>query len=100
MLEDDAVLPGFRRGRAPRRLLEKRFAGHVRDDVKNSLLSESYTKALEDNDLDPLSDPQVEDGEKIELPESGDFTFTVSKADEESGDDDTKFVVSWAKAFE
>ncbi len=76
-LEDEAVLPGFRRGRAPRRLLEKRFAGHVRDDVKNNLLSESYTKALEDNDLDPLSDPQVEDAENLELPESGDLTFTV-----------------------
>jgi trigger factor len=76
-LEDDAVLPGFRKGRAPRRLLEKRFASAIRDDVKNSLLSESYTKALEDNDLDPLSDPQVDDAENLELPESGDLTFTV-----------------------
>lgn len=29
----------------------------------------------------------------------GDFTFTLSKADEESGDDDTKFVVSWGTTF-
>jgi len=29
----------------------------------------------------------------------GDFTFTLSKADEESGDDDTKIVVSWGKSF-
>ena len=29
----------------------------------------------------------------------GDFTLTVSKAEEESGDDDTKFVVSWSKSF-
>ncbi|MDF2178671.1 TorF family putative porin [Aliiglaciecola sp. CAU 1673] len=29
----------------------------------------------------------------------GDFTFTVSKADEDSGDDDTKFVVSWGTSF-
>ncbi|WP_199610544.1 TorF family putative porin [Flocculibacter collagenilyticus] len=28
-----------------------------------------------------------------------DFVFTVSKADEESGDDDTKFAVSWSKTF-
>ncbi|MGB1124674.1 MAG: trigger factor, partial [Phycisphaeraceae bacterium] len=76
-LEDEAVVPGFRRGRAPRRLLEKRFASHVRDDVKNQLLSESYTKAIEDNELDPLSDPQVDDAENLELPESGDLTFTV-----------------------
>jgi len=30
----------------------------------------------------------------------GDFTFTVSKAQEESGDDDVKFLVSWSKTFE
>lgn len=77
-LEDEAVVPGFRKGRAPRRLLEKRFAEHVRDDVKNQLLSESYSKAIEDNELDPLSDPVVKDAEKIELPESGDLTFTVT----------------------
>ncbi|MEN8214018.1 MAG: TorF family putative porin [Pseudomonadota bacterium] len=31
--------------------------------------------------------------------EWGDFTLTVSWAEEESGDDDTKFVVSWTKSF-
>jgi len=76
-LEDDAVLPGFRKGRAPRRLLEKRFSSAVRDDVKNALLSQSYSKAIEDNKLDPLSDPEVQDADKIELPESGDMVFTV-----------------------
>lgn len=76
-LEDDAVVPGFRRGRAPRRLLEKRFSSAVQDDVKNALLSESYTQAIQDNDLDPLSDPDVEDAENLELPESGDMVFTV-----------------------
>ena len=76
-LEDEAVVPGFRKGRAPRRLLEKRFANHVRADVKTQLLSESYAQAIQDNELDPLSDPQVDDAEKIELPESGDLTFTV-----------------------
>jgi uncharacterized protein (TIGR02001 family) len=29
----------------------------------------------------------------------GDFTFSVSTADEESGDDDTKFWVAWTKTF-
>lgn len=29
----------------------------------------------------------------------GDFTVTLSKAQEESGDDETKFVLSWAKGF-
>lgn len=29
----------------------------------------------------------------------GDFTFSLSKAEEESGDDDLKFVVSWGTSF-
>ena len=29
----------------------------------------------------------------------GDFTFTVSKADQESGSDDTNFAVSWSASF-
>lgn len=29
----------------------------------------------------------------------GDFTFTISKADEESGSDDTNFAVSWGTSF-
>ena len=29
----------------------------------------------------------------------GDFTFTVSKADKESGNDDVKFIASWGKSF-
>lgn len=29
----------------------------------------------------------------------GDFTFSISKADEESGSDDTKFAVSWGTSF-
>ena len=33
------------------------------------------------------------------LGDMGDFTLTVSKASENSGDDDTKFLVSWSKGF-
>ncbi len=29
----------------------------------------------------------------------GDFTLTVSQAEEESGDDDTKFLISWSRSF-
>ena len=76
-LRDDAVLPGFRRGRAPRRLLEKRFAESIQGDVKNQLLSESYTQAIEDADLDVIGEPDVKDIEKLEVPESGPLSYTV-----------------------
>ncbi|MEM7577729.1 MAG: trigger factor, partial [Planctomycetota bacterium] len=76
-LRDDAVLPGFRRGRAPRRLLEKRFADSIKGEVKNQLLAESYQQAIEEHELDVIGEPDVKDAENLELPESGAMTFTV-----------------------
>ncbi|MEM1099171.1 MAG: trigger factor, partial [Planctomycetota bacterium] len=76
-LRDDAVLPGFRRGRAPRRLLEKRFAESIKGEVKNQLLAESYQQAIEEHELDVIGEPDVKDIEDLELPESGALTFTV-----------------------
>ena len=76
-LQDEAALPGFRRGRAPRRLLEKRFADTIGSDLKSQLLSESYTQVIEEHEFDVIGNPDVEDAENLELPESGDFTFVV-----------------------
>lgn len=80
-LSDDAVLPGFRKGRAPRRLLEKRYAESVRTDVKSQLISEAYSQAIEEHELDVLGEPEPEDGvtlETLELPESGSMTIKLS----------------------
>ncbi|MEO0513858.1 MAG: trigger factor [Planctomycetota bacterium] len=76
-LSNDAVLPGFRKGRAPRRLLEKRFAESVQGDVKNQLLSESYHQALEAEGLDVIGEPDVKDADDIEVPESGPMSYVV-----------------------
>lgn len=59
-LARDAELPGFRRGRAPRRLLEKRFAKHVKDDVTAKLVTEAFHKLVKDKDLRPLGTPDVD----------------------------------------
>ena len=76
-LSQDATVPGFRRGRAPQRLLEKRFGTSVREDVKGQLLSEAYAQACEENELDVLGEPDVKDADAIELPESGPMKFEV-----------------------
>src|SRR6476620_3627273 len=39
-----AELPGFRPGRAPRKLVESRFKEHVADQVKGKLLMDSLTQ--------------------------------------------------------
>jgi len=76
-LQNDSAIPGFRRGRAPQRLIEKRFGDSIRDDVKGQLLSEAYSQALEDNSLEPIGEPDVKDIEEIELPESGPMKFEL-----------------------
>lgn len=76
-LANDAAIPGFRRGRAPRRLIEKRFGSSLHQDVKGHLVSESYTQAVEDEKLDVLGEPDIKDLERLEIPESGPLTLKV-----------------------
>ena len=76
-LKDDAAIPGFRRGRAPQRLIEKRFGTAVRDDVKGQLIAEAYEQAIETEGLKVLGQPDVKDIEDLKLPEDGPLEFSV-----------------------
>ena len=71
-LSSTVRLPGFRRGRVPRRLLEKRFGEDLEKDVKESLLAESFDELLEDKDLKVLGSPSFD---KIEFSPESDFTY-------------------------
>lgn len=73
-LRTDAQVPGFRKGRAPLRLLEKRFGKDVSEQVKLKLLATASEAALKDNNVQYIGDPNI-DYEKIELPESGPLKF-------------------------
>jgi trigger factor len=73
-LRKEALLPGFRKGRAPRRLLEKRFGKDTTEQVKLTLLGEASESALKDNELDTLGEPDI-DFEKIEMPAEGPLKF-------------------------
>lgn len=76
-LQTDALVPGFRRGRVPKGLLERRFGRSVRDDVRAQLITESYTQAIEDEKLDVVGEPEIKDFNQIQLPETGALTFEV-----------------------
>jgi len=73
-LRKEAAIPGFRKGRAPRRLLEKRFGKETVEQIKLQLLAEASETALKDNDIDALREPDL-DYENIEMPEEGAFKF-------------------------
>lgn len=76
-LSNEAVVPGFRPGKAPRRLLERKFGTAMRDDVRAQLVSESYAKAIEQEKLEVIGEPEIKDLDKIELPETGSLKFEV-----------------------
>jgi len=73
-LRKEAIVPGFRKGRAPRRLLEKRFGKETAEQVKLKLLAEASESAIKDNELDALREPDI-DFEDVELPEDGPMKF-------------------------
>lgn len=88
-LMHDAFVPGFRKGRAPRRLIEKRYGHEVRESLTSSMVGQSYFAAVENEKLEVLGEPRfrIETGAGVQLleidealthvtlPESGDFSY-------------------------
>ena len=65
---------GFRKGTAPRGLIEKAYGPTVFvNDALDSCFSKAYTKALQENDIEPVDEPKVEvqkyglNGENLEF---------------------------------
>jgi trigger factor len=73
-LRKEAIVPGFRKGRAPRRLIEKRFGKEATEQIKLTLLAEASEAALKDNELKTLGEPDI-DYDEIKLPEEGPMKF-------------------------
>jgi len=73
-LRKEALVPGFRKGRAPRRLLEKRFGKETTEQIKLKLLIDASESAIKDSDLKPIGEPDI-DFENIEMPAEGPLKF-------------------------
>ncbi len=54
-----ARIPGFRAGKVPPSLIKSRFAKEVRQEVLESLVSERFRKALAEQNIQPVSQPQI-----------------------------------------
>lgn len=70
-------IPGFRKGKVPRRLLEQRFgAGVIAQTAMEDALSSYYAEAVQAEDLQPIAQPEV-DVETFDETEGCVFTATV-----------------------
>ncbi len=58
-LRRDAMVPGFRKGRAPRRLLEKRFGNEVSETLVQKMVGTGYLAAIDKTELKVIGDPLI-----------------------------------------
>ena len=58
-IQKNAQVPGFRKGKAPRNILEQQFAAKAEENVMSNLVGESYYKAIEKEKIKPVTMPQI-----------------------------------------
>ncbi len=78
-LRQGAHIPGFRKGRAPQKLIEKKFSADVKEQVRRTLISESYEQAIEQNSLQVLGEPEFDNPDAVKIEEDAplNYSFTV-----------------------
>jgi trigger factor len=69
-----AAVPGFRIGRAPRKIVEHRFRDEVTEQVKRTLLLDSLGQISEEQQFSAISEPDF-DLDAVEVPKEGPMTF-------------------------
>ncbi|MCL0037630.1 trigger factor [Thermodesulfovibrionales bacterium] len=60
-VRNKSVVPGFRLGKAPMGLIEKKFRKDVEADVLEKAVPEFYRKAIKEADITPVSEPVIEE---------------------------------------
>ena len=71
-------LPGFRKGKVPRQVIEKMYGPEVfYDEAANHMISEAYGKAYDECELEIVSQPKVE---IVQLEKGKPFIFTAEVA--------------------
>jgi trigger factor len=73
--KDKFALDGFRKGKAPRKLIEAKYGEDVFfEDAINDMFADAYPKALEELDLQVIDRPRAEFSE---IEKEKDFTVTI-----------------------
>ena len=61
----EVALPGFRKGKVPVDIVEKRFGDEIRAEAIRSILPLAYEHVIVENGLEPLGDPEFRDVKAI-----------------------------------
>jgi trigger factor len=79
--QKQAVLPGFRPGKAPRDMVVKKYAADIKSEAKRKLIGENYKKAIEEQKLQVIGYPDIEEVQ-FERGQPLQFTATVETSPE------------------
>jgi trigger factor len=79
--QKQAVLPGFRPGKAPRDLVIKKHGAEIKEEAKRRLIGENYHKAIEEQKLQVVGYPDIEEVQ-FDRGQALHFTATVETAPE------------------
>jgi trigger factor len=72
--DNPAQIPGFRPGKAPRKLIERRFQTEVGDQVKAEVLLTSLEQLADEHEIAPLAPPDL-DPFRVALPKEGPLVY-------------------------
>jgi len=74
---ENAIVPGFRKGKAPRRIVKMKYGKHLDSEAVEKAVETAFKKAMEELDLTPVDSPQFSeiDKEKTEEPVVFEATF-------------------------
>lgn len=70
-------IPGFRPGKAPVSLIEKKFGNEIKSDLIDKLVPDHYSRALRESNLVPVGFPAMESSIDIKRNEPLVFSLTV-----------------------
>jgi len=71
----DIDIPGFRKGKVPRKVLEARYGKEIlHKDALDILIPQAYTEAVEETEIDPIDQPDIKD---FDIEEDSPLTFTA-----------------------
>ena len=77
-VKNDIYIPGFRKGKAPRKIVEGMYGKEVfYEDAINLLFPEIWPDALKESELNVVGNPSIAD---LNVEDNGDLTLTVDAA--------------------